>query len=203
MLRTLLSLVACISIGGASALAWIGHGRATEHRILVGLDTYTACVTTGWHDSGHPGWSALDLRPNNCSDTSSVGVYWRSYHSSGAQIMVNTPVPHDGQCTGMDVKPYAFDYGYLGDQTYTHISVSSWGSWVSEVNNGFTIRYVGTVLTDENATCKANGFWSAIHLHQGAYTTSPPVYRNWSLPGAGGSISPVFDTANYEHLYSW
>ena len=119
--------------------------------------------------------------------------------------MLNTPVTHDGACTGMDVKPYANDYGYLGDYTYTHVQVSSWGSWTAAANGSWTIRYVGSVLPGENSTCRTQGFWDAPHLHQGGNTGSAPVYRNFALPSySGGTISPTGDwTNNYEHKYVW
>ena len=129
--------------------------------------------------------------------------YWH-ISGSGSQPMYNTPVVHAGACTGMDVKPYANDYGYLGDYTFTHVNVASWGAWTAVANGGWTIRYVGTVVTDEVSGCKGT-YWDAAHLHQGGNTDSPPVSRNWSLPSYyGGIIAPTGDlSSNWEHKYVW
>ena len=68
----------------------------------------------------------------------------------------------------------------------------SWASWIATATGGWTIRYVGTVLTDESTGCKDAGYWSGAHLHRGGNTDSPPVFRNGSLSsGYGGIISPT------------
>ena len=202
----LLVSAAVMLAGGAVLVGNRTDAHATDHRIIVGLATTVACETTGWHDSGHPGWSALDLRADTCSNQSGTAVYWQSWHisGSGSQPMYNTPVVHAGACTGMDVKPYANDYGYLGDYTCTHVNVASWGAWTAVANGGWTIRYVGTVVTDEVSGCKGT-YWDGPHLHQGGNTNSAPVYRNWSLPSYYGAIiSPTGDWSNnWEHKYVW
>ena len=94
--HSLLVGAAIVLAGGAVLLMHRDGARATEHQIIVGLATTVACETDGWHDSGHPGWSALDLRAGTCDNTSATDVYWQSWHvsASGTQAMNNTPIAH-------------------------------------------------------------------------------------------------------------
>lgn len=198
------SLVA-LALGVLLAVSPASSVTAVEHRVYGGLQA-TVCVTAGWHDSGHPGWAALDMQNaggNPCVANGGTNVYWRSEHLAGSQNMVAVPMSHVGACSGMDVVMWNASQGYLGDYTFTHVSVASWGSWTASDNWSWTVRYVGTVLSQEVSGC-APTWWTGPHLHQGGDVSSGTVlYTNGSLPVSYGDDWLPTQPQNWMHRYMW
>ena len=178
-----------------------------EHRVIVGLATTNADITTNWHSPG----SNLDLTNNNGA-TVDANVYWQSRHTSGARGMDATTINHAGYCTGQDI--YISDGttgAALGNYWFVHIhdTIGS-GTWFwVAANFNWTLQYIGKVngASDENADCKNPPFasptlWTGPHLHQGGDNgAGTAVYTNYSIP------DPVNPTGNYSanwmHKYQW
>jgi hypothetical protein len=192
--RAILAGILAIHLTVWSAVASPGIALAGgEHRVIVGLATTCANITTWWH--GDPtGNSSLDLV--KCSGATSYSeVYWQSYHYSGVSMYLEV-VPYTGICTGVRIRSYRSEYPYssLGDYWYTHVApyVTVGTSWFAQANFGWTIRALGFVTPSENQNCLNAGLWYGPHLHQGGDNSWwTAIYRNTAIP------NPVNPTGNH------
>lgn len=170
-----------------------------QHRVIVGLATTSALVTTWWHPE-----RALDLL-NNIGATAGANVYYQSHVWSGSGGMIGVVEDYPGVCTGLYLHLYDAGFNSLGHLRYTHISPSRpEGTWWGVAGSGWTIQHVGTVLADENETCKAQGLWTNVYLHEGADNSGTQIQNNTNLEGyvAGvGHPNVIEPTGDYS--YQW
>lgn len=188
----------------AALLSQVAVVRADgEHRVIAGIATTCADITTWWHGD-LTGTSSLDLV--KCSGTTAYfEVYWQSYHYAGTSMYLEV-VPYTGLCTGARVRAYRSDYPYsqLGDYWFTHVApyVTVGTSWFAQANYGWTIRSIGFVTPSENQNCLNAGLWSAPHLHQGGDNSGwTAIYRNTGIPDP---INPTGNhSSNWVNRFQW
>lgn len=178
--------------------------QASEHRIIVGLATTSAYVTTWWHGPG----SALDLDFVG-GGSQYTSVYWQSRHMNGTAMLAWLGT-YPGTCTGVEVEVYDDGslgyYRYLGQFWYTHIGqgIPSGSYWWVSANFGWTLQYLGSVLAGESAACVNAGLWRGPHLHQAGDNSAAPIYTNWNLSSFGNPINPTGDYINrWMHRVLW
>ncbi len=199
--------------GFALVLAFVGafvtappDAESSQVRLIVGMNTTNAKLSWGWHPGGTR--DSLDII-NNGGATAGTAVSWMSIRMAGSVKVRVTTVAYTGTCTGvrMDVQNDVTDV-QLGDYWYVHISpaVSVGTTWKD--GQGWTVQQVGTVLSQENASCVNAGLWSGPHLHQGGESYTTPLSGNskWNEldDGIGQVINPTFDEDdNWLHQYQY
>ncbi|HJN91253.1 MAG TPA: hypothetical protein QGF05_00830 [Dehalococcoidia bacterium] len=209
LLLTAMSLI----VTGAWLVISSEDAEAThrEHRIIVGLSTTDAVVTTWYFQSPHTD-ASLDLIKTFGGDAGS-NVYWQSNHvggTTGIRAQVLAPL---GSCKQTRVQVRAGDVSNiaLGTYRYTHVdyALSLGTTWTASANNSWTVRFVGRVASTDAPGCS-----TGIHLHQGS-VGGAAVFDNASLPSvaathayycptSGCRIAPTGDIANrWVHRFQW
>lgn len=208
---SLLLVAVIVSVG--SLLAHQVATAESDHRIIIGIHTTRACITTGWHPPDGSKRTHVDVvhcYPSYPQSQSGVGVSWQSHQMSGTKRLRVTVVLEDpGACKGVQLLIESNGSGAdLATYRFIHVdeSVSAGQNWATTLT-GFTIVPLGTVATTEGSNCP----WYGAHVHQGgdvnAYLKGNPANPPYTYNQCAGQPNPcppvfvVSPTGDYENMY--
>jgi hypothetical protein len=215
-------------LGAALALTIPGSGaqrvhasHLNEHRLIVGLATTDAVVTTWYSELPVHNDPSLDLIKSAGGDDG-TSVYWQSNHTGGSKPVSLFTIMPLGDCKQTRVEAVADSGGspiLLGRYRFTHVdnALDPNIAWTAAANGSWTIRFVGSVAA--NDTCDE---FTGVHLHQGT-VGSPFLFQNdglmtvaenyvapgskfWPCPAGTDPcrIRPTGDYVNrWVHRFSW
>ena len=173
-------------------MAGTGGVDADEHRVIVGMSTTAANVHTRWWH----GENALDLTNRNGA-TGGALVYYQSHIFSGNGALTAKARNYQitTTCDGRYVDLYDAGGTLLGTLNYVHIASTLPQNYTWTIpGSGWTIEFLGTVLSSEDAECS----WTGIHLHQGGVGWKTPYNSGLSAHVAGEGHTDYIDpTGNY------
>lgn len=185
----------------------------TDHRIIVGLATNSATITTPWHanELNNPDFWGLDLVMTT-GPTEGTKVFYQSHHdySGGQRGMWAWVYDHTRSgttCTGADIEFYdAVDGRFLGEEHYVHVKNAAGlvDSYFYVAPNGsWTVRELGIAGYAQPPGCPFGG----PHLHQSGQDGLPTFYRNEELDDGYPSNPVIYPTSDYNnnwmHKATW
>lgn len=206
---TLAALVAIAAVVGVASFTDEGTSRAhavqNERRLITGIATTDALVSTYWHGSAP---ISIDL-VKTVEPTGGANVYWQSHWVSGPDAMSILVIQDFSGCKATRVRT-AHILNDLGDYWFYHVdnTPAIGASWTA-AGTGWTFRHVGTIAWSDAAGCD----WFGPHLHQGGDTTSSELTHNTTIqnnaawhdrcddddfPGVDCQLNP---TGNYSALW--
>lgn len=196
--------VAVIVVAAKSPTAYGSHN---DQRLIVGLATTDALVSTWWHSG-----SNLDLVLTS-GTTQGTSTYWQSYRIGGTASMTVTVIQGSTSCKNTRVSVY-HSGNNLGDYWFFHLDNRPGVGTNWSTGSGFTIAWVGSVAGSEFGGCP----WTGPHLHQGGDNSAwTALFTNWNLQNYASNhstcnqwgtnpcrINPTGDTTNrWMHRYNW